>query len=96
MKGRSAYRPSPPEVITNNTNLPIEEVRTLQRYGGFLNRWRNRYVDVYQPSVEFLQNHPETVITVGHNSESNATWICVEPASVYSHQIAHADWQDSY
>jgi hypothetical protein len=86
-------QPQMPEaVLHNNTSLSLAEVRNLPRYGGFVNEWRQRYVDVYQPSVEFLQKNPETVISVGFNAQTNTTWICVEPFSNYQSRIQNADW----
>lgn len=82
----------PKEIIINNTSYTLKEVRNFERYGGFLNAWRQRYVDIYQPPVDFLETHPNTVITVGHNYESNTTWICIEPWSDYSARILGADW----
>ena len=90
MKGE---QPTPKETVINNTELSLKEVRSLHHYGGFMNEWRSRYVDVYKPTFEFLQNHPETVISVGHNFPTNTTWICIEPFDAYSGRITNADWR---
>jgi hypothetical protein len=87
--------PLPPTLtIINNTTLTLEEIRELPRYGGFMNYWRQRKVEVYQPSVEYLKEHPETVISVGYNFTENKYWICEEPFSAYSSRILNADWSD--
>ena len=82
-----------PEIVHNNTPFTLAEVKTFCRYGGFNNAWRQRYVDVYQPPVEFIAEHPEgTVITVGTNNVTDQIWICVEPFADYKSRILNADW----
>lgn len=87
-----AKKPPVGPTIINNTEFSLEQVRNFPRYGGFINYWRQRYVDVYQPPVNYIEKNPGYVITVGTNHESNTIWICEEPYEAYESRIINADW----
>ena len=81
------------EIVHNNTPYTLEDVQSFCRYGGFMNPWRQRYVDVYQPPWEFIRDHPEkTIITVETNHVTDQIWIYSVPFSIYQNRITNADW----
>ena len=80
------------EIVHNNTPYILDEVLKFECYGSFLNGWRQRKVYVYQPPVDFLQENPNTVISVGYAAYTDQYWICMEPFSTYKSRIVNADW----
>jgi hypothetical protein len=82
-----------PQIVHNNTPFSLAEVKSFCRYGGFINIWQHRYVDVYQPPVEFIAEHPEgIVITIETNHVTDQIWIYGQPYSLYKTRIINADW----
>lgn len=96
MKLKGTKHKEPERTITNAFGLPwtLEEIRSFPCYGGFLNSWRQRFVNIYQPPVEFLQENPGKVITVGSNYRTNTFTICLEDYSAYKGRIENADWSE--
>jgi hypothetical protein len=91
----SGIEPSKIPTIINNTPWSLEKVRTFQRYGGFMNYWRQRKVDVLQPPAEWIaKNDGQWVVSVGFNFQTNTYWICLETFSNYASRIINADWSD--
>jgi hypothetical protein len=80
--------------IINNTQYTLKEVQSFSRYGGFMNYWRHRRVDVYQPPVDYIEEYPGYVFTVSYNFETDTYWICEEPYAAYEGRIINADWRD--
>lgn len=78
--------------IINDTSLSFDQVQKLKKYGGFINVWNQRYVELYQPSVEYLQTHPNTVISLSYSPITHKYWICEEPFGEYEARIIAADW----
>ena len=67
---------------------------TFERYGGFLNEWRERFVDVFQPPTDWIAENPDkpTVVTIGSNYKTNTYWVCMERYEDYRGRIENANW----
>ena len=89
MSTRTKKSVEPPRTIHNNTKYNMDEIRSFHKYGGFLNEWRERFVEVFK--------HPDDpegrVLTIGANYRTNTFWLCDEDMESYAGRIKHNDWR---
>ena len=90
LKSTVRIRPyKPTRTVHNNTKYTMDEIRTFHKYGGFLNEWRERFVEVFK--------HPDDpegrVLTIGANYRTDTFWLCDEDMESYAGRIKHNDWR---